>query len=354
MTVTSLGAQAATQLLSVRDLIVEHRTGERDVALVNGASFDVGTGEIVCLVGESGSGKSLTASAVMGLLKRSKRLAVHGTVQFDGRDLTCLNNRQLREVRGREIGMIFQDPVGSLDPVIPVGRQIAEAVGRRRMGRSDVRRRVVELVSQVGISDPEHRVKQYPSEISGGMCQRVAVATAIAGDPKLLLADEPTTALDVTIQAQVLDVLQRIRDERGMSVLLITHDMGVAAQTADRIIVMYAGTIVEEGPAREFFAQPRHPYSIGLIKAVPRVDQVRVPRLSAIPGSMPEARDRPSGCAFHPRCPFAFDRCRQETPTLVATGSQRAACHRAHELYSGLLDLPTFRPTNVATAGRDT
>jgi peptide/nickel transport system ATP-binding protein len=339
MTVTSNEESSpVVPVLAARDLEVRHRSGDRDVALVRGSTFDVGPGEIVCLVGESGSGKSLTAGAVSGLVQRDKRLVVRGTVTFEGQDLTGLDQRRLRQIRGREIGMIFQDPVGSLDPVMPVGRQVAEAVARGRTGRAAIRRRVLELIAQVGISDPEHRATQYPHEISGGMCQRVAIAIAIAADPKLLVADEPTTALDVTIQAQVLDLLQRICDERAMSVLLITHDMGVAAQTADRIIVMYAGAIVEEGPTADVFARPGHPYSVGLIRSVPRVDGTPMDRLPAIPGSMPEARDRPAGCAFHPRCPFAIDRCRQQAPALVPIGRRRVACHRAHELRSGSID----------------
>jgi oligopeptide/dipeptide ABC transporter ATP-binding protein len=322
-------------LIALRDLGIDYRSGAHEVALVKNATFDVDAGEIVALVGESGSGKSLTASAIMGLLKRNKRMRVHGVVSFQDQDLNLMSERQLRELRGRDLGMIFQDPTGSLDPVVAVGAQIAEAVSRRRKGRAEVRRRVVELIDQVGISDPERRITQFPHELSGGMCQRVAIASALAGDPKLLIADEPTTALDVTIQAQVLDLLKQIRQDRGMSVLLITHDMGVAAQTADRIVVMYAGSIVEEGPTKSFFAHPGHPYSLGLIKAVPRVDEERTSRLSAIPGSMPEARDRPSGCAFHPRCPFATEQCRTDTPLLRPIGSQLIACHRAEEFVAG-------------------
>src|ERR1700728_2086067 len=304
----------AEPLLAVRDLDVQYRIAERDVDLVKGVSFDVGVGEIVCLVGESGSGKSLTANALLGLLRRNKRMTVRGRLEFEGSDLNTISNGSLRKVQGREIGMIFQNPASALDPVIPIGKQIAEAVARRRTGRADIRRRVIELVDWVGISDPEQRVKQFPHEISGGMCQRAAIAIALAGDPKLLIADEPTTALDVTIQAQILALLKQIRDSRRMSVLLITHDMGVAAQTADRIIVMYAGSIVEAGPTKEFFAHAGHPYSIGLINAVPRVDGARARRFSAIPGSMPEARNRPEGCAFHPRWSIDSDRCREETP----------------------------------------
>jgi oligopeptide/dipeptide ABC transporter ATP-binding protein len=343
----------ADPLLAVRDLDVQYRIAEGDVDLVKGVNFEVGVGEIVCLVGESGSGKSLTASALLGLLRRNKRMTVRGRLEFEGADLNTLSNGSLRKVQGREIGMIFQNPAGALDPVIPIGKQIAEAVARRRTGRADIRRRVIELVDWVGISDPEHRVKQFPHEISGGMCQRAAIAIALAGDPKLLIADEPTTALDVTIQAQILALLKQIRDDRRMSVLLITHDMGVAAQTADRIIVMYAGSIVEAGPTKEFFAHAGHPYSIGLINAVPRVDGARARRFSAIPGSMPEARNRPAGCAFHPRCSIASDRCREETPELRQTGTQLIACHRADEVLSGLVK-PWSTEAAVPRAGGGT
>jgi oligopeptide/dipeptide ABC transporter ATP-binding protein len=348
---TATDPSKETVLLSVRDLGVGVRADDVDYALVHDVSFDVASGEVVCLVGESGSGKSLTASAILGLAQRNSHLNVTGDVVVKGRDLTRLSQRQLRDVRGRDIGMIFQDPVGSLDPVIAIGKQVAEAVERQGGSRADVRRRVRELLTQVGISDPERRVKQFPHEISGGMCQRVAIATALAGSPALLIADEPTTALDVTIQAQVLDLLRKLRRDRDMSILLITHDMGVAAQTADRIVVMYAGTIVEEGPTREFFARPGHPYSIALIEAVPRVDAERVTRFATIPGSMPEARHRPSGCPFHPRCPLAIDKCRSEVPAFVSIGARRVACHRADEVQAGEPVTLNARATTNGKAG---
>jgi oligopeptide/dipeptide ABC transporter ATP-binding protein len=321
--------------LVLSDLSVELRADDGQLALVRDVDFNVDSGEIVALVGESGSGKSLTANAIMGLAQRHPRLSVTGQVSFEGRDLNQLTQRQLRDVRRREIAMIFQDPVGTLDPVMSIGKQVAEAVQGRHASRSSVRRRVLELLTQVGISDPERRVKQFPHEISGGMCQRVAIAMALAGDPRLLIADEPTTALDVTIQAQVLDLLLAIREERGMSMLLITHDMGVAAQVADRVVVMYAGSIVEDGPVNDFFARPGHPYSIALIEAVPRVDTSRETTFATIPGSMPEAQHRPSGCPFHTRCPYVLQRCRNEVPVLSTIGPRRVACHRADELRLG-------------------
>jgi oligopeptide/dipeptide ABC transporter ATP-binding protein len=305
-------------LLEVRDLTISHR----GAGLVRDVSFDVGPGEVVCLVGESGSGKTLTGRAVLGLLRYASQLRVSGTIGFGGRDLNSLPERELRRVRGAQIGMIFQDPVAALDPVIRVGSQIAEALGARRSAA-----RVTELLTQVGITDPELRARQFPHEISGGMCQRVLIAIALAGQPRLLIADEPTTALDVTIQAQVLDLLAALRRERDLSVLLITHDLGVAAQLADRILVMYAGSIVESAPAAQFFAEPAHPYSQGLLRAVPRVDVPLAGRLPAIPGSVPEAADRPPGCPFHPRCDRALDVCRTRPPELEPVASGLVACH---------------------------
>lgn len=332
---TAPGAKGAAggPLLSVKDLTVKFAVGERQFELVREATFDIGPGEVVALVGESGSGKSITARALLGLLRRNRRMTVGGTALLAGRDLLHLPERQLRDVRGREVCMIFQDPVGALDPVVSIGSQVLEAVRRRRSGsRQEMRRRVVELLQSVGISDAKLRAKQFPHEISGGMCQRALIAIALAGDPELLIADEPTTALDVTVQAQVLELLKRLRDERGMSVLLITHDMGVAAQTADRVLVMYAGSLVSEGPTADVFARPCHPYTSGLITSVPRVDAARCRRLAAIPGSVPEAADRPTGCVFHPRCPLATERCTTEMPLARRMGSQLVACHHAEEL----------------------
>jgi oligopeptide/dipeptide ABC transporter ATP-binding protein len=318
-------------LLQVRDLTI----GYAGTALVRGVSFGIGAGEIVALVGESGSGKTLTGRAIIGLLRHT-RLSVAGEIVFGGRDLTRLPERELRRIRGGQLGMIFQDPVAALDPVVRVGNQVAEAVaqhagpgaGRRR---ADQRARVLELLTQVGITDPELRARQFPHELSGGMCQRVLIAIALAGEPSLLIADEPTTALDVTIQAQVLDLLDGLRRDRGMSVLLITHDMGVAARLASRVLVMYAGAIVEVAHVAEFFSGPVHPYSRALIEAVPRIDAAPARRLPAITGSVPEAASLPPGCAFHPRCPHTTALCQEHEPVFisVADGRVQAACHLA-------------------------
>ncbi len=350
--------------LALRGLTISYRAADRELELITGVSLDIRPGEIVCLVGESGSGKTLTGRAIMGLLRRNPRMRVSGAVTFGGRDLTALPEAKLRRIRGGQIGMIFQDPVAALDPVIRVGDQIAEAIAAHGgpSGRRAVRDRMTELLSQVGITDPELRARQFPHELSGGMCQRVLIAIALAGNPSLLIADEPTTALDVTIQAQVLDLLARLRTERGMSILLITHDMGIAAQMADRVVVMYAGTVTEAAPVEAFFARPGHPYSLGLVQAVPRVDAPRARRLPAIPGTVPEAGDRPPGCPFQPRCPLRLDLCRREAPRLEAvpgktvpgktvpgktvpvrtTGAQHdaagrhlVACHRSAELLEG-------------------
>ena len=330
--------RAETGLLSVEHLSVGYLTGHGSggvVDLVRDVSFGIGRGEIVCLVGESGSGKTLTGRAVLGLLRRNARMRVGGSVWLHGQDLAALPERELRQVRGTEASMIFQDPVAALDPVVRVGHQVAEAMTRRAglpHSRREVAGRVAELLRQVGITDAEQRMRQFPHEVSGGMCQRILIAIALAGNPSLLVADEPTTALDVTIQAQVLDLLADLRRERGMSVLLITHDMGVAARMADRVLVMYAGAIVEQAAADEFFAHPAHPYGLGLIRAVPRIDTDRAGRLSAIPGTVPEARSRPAGCPFHPRCPLCVQVCEQEEPELRTVGAQHVACHRSTEV----------------------
>jgi oligopeptide/dipeptide ABC transporter ATP-binding protein len=340
---SSVRQTAGGPLLSVQDLTIDYRSPDGVVSLVRDVSFDIGHGEVVCLVGESGSGKTLTGRAALGLLRRNTRMAVTGSVLFGDRDLNTLAERQLRAIRGSQIGMIFQDPVAALDPVVRVGRQVAEAITRGsgprpRQGAARMREHVAGLLRQVGITDPDLRMRQFPHEISGGMCQRILIAIALAGNPSLLIADEPTTALDVTIQAQVLDLVTALCRDRGMSALLITHDMGVAARMADRVLVMYAGSIVEQAPTWDFFAHPAHPYGLGLVRAVPRVDTGRARRLSAISGSVPEARSRPEGCPFHPRCPVALDICAREEPRIEQkSGGQFAACHRSAEVRDGAL-----------------
>src|SRR6187549_1842564 len=314
-------------LLSVEDLRVEFWTQRGTVHAVNGISFDVAPGETLGIVGESGCGKSVTSLALLGILPRAARVP-SGTAHFEGRDLLTLDDDELREIRGREIAMIFQDPMTSLNPVLTVGRQIREALEAHfGMDRSDADKRVADLLDQVGIPSAKDRLKNYPHQFSGGMRQRVMIAIALACEPKLLIADEPTTALDVTIQAQILDLLRELVTERGTALVLITHDLGVVAGTCERVQVMYAGTLVETGTADDVFAAPRHPYTLGLLQSVPRLDVGRRQPLRPIPGSPRNMLSEPSSCPFAPRCRYRIERCDAELPLLepLDTG-QRAAC----------------------------
>jgi oligopeptide/dipeptide ABC transporter ATP-binding protein len=332
-------------LLEVDDLVVAF-TGDGDtrrrggttaeVRAVDGVGFDVDTGERVALVGESGSGKTLTALAVMGLVDPPGRIA-GGRIALDGRDLVGLAEREYRLVRGARVGMVFQDPMTALNPAQRVGDQVAEAVlvHDRAASRADARRRAHELLEQVRLPGGATRARDYPHQLSGGMRQRVMLAIALANHPALLIADEPTTALDVTTQAQILDLLDELRRELGMAVLLITHDLGVVAGHADRVVVMYAGRVVEEAPADALFRAPRHPYTRGLVASSPGVSDARG-ALTAIPGQPPSPGAIPSGCAFHPRCAFAEARCEEVVPPLeVLAPGRSVACVRVHELPSG-------------------
>jgi peptide/nickel transport system ATP-binding protein len=298
--------------------------------VVDGVTFALAAGEIHALVGESGSGKSMTALAIMRLLPPVAR-AVAGRVALEGTDLLALSEAEMRAVRGGRVSIIFQEPVSSLDPVMTVGDQLVEALrAHRSVRRDEARRQAVALLGAVGIADPARRLRQYPFELSGGMCQRVMIATALAGKPAVLLADEPTTALDVTIQAQILGLIKQIRTETGIAVLLITHDMGVVADVADRVLVMYAGRIVETAPVEALFAAPRHPYTWLLLRSLPRLDGTPKARLPIIEGSVPAAGGWPAGCRFAPRCPLATDRCREADPTLMPMGEGRTvACWHA-------------------------
>ena len=305
-------------LLSVRDLAVTfRRRGRRPVHAVDGVSFDVEAGQTVGLVGESGCGKSVTALAILGLLPK-RGTEVRGTVELAGRDLSQLPDAELREVRGREVAMIFQDPMTSLNPLLTVGRQITEVL-ERHFGTSgaEAEREAVELLDAVGIPAAGRRVRDYPHQLSGGMRQRAMIAMALACKPKLLIADEPTTALDVTIQAQILDLLRQLIAERGTALILITHDLGVVAGMCETIHVMYAGRFVESGDRHELFARPRHPYTAGLLASVPRLDQPRGTALRPIRGSIRDLIPWPSGCAFAPRCDYRINRCTAATPELA-------------------------------------
>jgi oligopeptide transport system ATP-binding protein len=303
-------------LLSVRDLEVRFWTGRGVVHAVNGISFDIAAGETLGIVGESGCGKSVTALALLGILPRAGR-ATKGEAFFEGRDLLTLPSDELRRIRGREIAMIFQDPMTSLNPVLTVGRQIREALQTHfRLDRKEANARAVELLDQVGIPGADVRLKDYPHQFSGGMRQRAMIAMALACEPKLLIADEPTTALDVTIQAQILDLLRNLVAERDTALILITHDLGVVAGMCERVNVMYAGLFMETGPAEHLFGRPRHPYTLGLLQSVPRLDAARKARLQPIDGQPPNMLRAPQMCPFAPRCRFEVAESREHVPPL--------------------------------------
>ena len=309
---------SADPVLSVRDLAVEFPTGDGVVSAVNGIDFDLAAGETLAILGESGSGKSVTAQAVMGLIEPPGRV-VAGSVAFGGVDLLAASAEDRRRVRGTGLAMVFQDPLSALNPVWSVGFQIGELFRvHRGLSRRDARRRAVELLDRVRIPAAAQRVGEYPHQFSGGMRQRVMIAMALALDPKVLIADEPTTALDVTVQAQILELLDDLRAGTGMGLLLITHDLGVVAETANRVAVMYAGRIVETGHTDAVLAAPAHPYTEGLLASVPRGQSGRDERLRPITGAPPSLARIPPGCPFHPRCLYVIDRCRQERPPLAA------------------------------------
>jgi len=321
-------------LLEVRDLQVEFTTEDGIVAAVNGVSFSVQRGETLAIVGESGSGKSVSALAIMGLIEKPGRIA-GGEITFEGRSLSSISERDYRKLRGGDLAMIFQDPLSSLNPAFRVGDQIAEALLTHTYEKKDAaRRQAAALLDLVGIPQAGDRARDYPHQFSGGMRQRAMIAMAIANKPKLLIADEPTTALDVTIQAQVLEVLRKAQRETDAAMLLITHDLGVVAGMADRVVVMYAGRIVEEGTLDELFYEARHPYTLGLLNSLPRLDSDRRQPLRTIPGTPPSVLNLPLGCALAPRCLYVQDRCREERPELTAVGPEthRSACFRAAEL----------------------
>ena len=315
------------KLLSLEGLRVELDEGRNQVLLVHDATLEVRKGEIVCLVGESGSRKSVTARTIMGLTQMDDRMKVSGRAVFEGTDLFDLSPEQLRKMRGRELAMVFQEPLSSLDPVFTVDSQLREGLRRREGLTAKVETtRLLEALAEVGIHDGVRVLRSYPHQLSGGMCQRVMIAMALVCRPKLLIADEPTTALDVTIQAQILELIDHLRKEEDMSVLLVTHDMGVAADVADRVVVMYAGRAVEDADPLRIFARPEHPYTEGLLACIPPMVGERPSVLPAIRGSVPDPSSLPSGCAFHPRCPRASDRCAVEDPPLEQVDGAAVAC----------------------------
>ena len=308
-------------LLSVEDLRVSFRTEEGVVQAVDGVSFDVQPGEVLAVVGESGCGKSVTAMSLMGLT-RSPNAEITGRATLGETELISASDDELRQVRGDEMAMIFQDPISSLNPVYRIGDQIVEAIrAHRDISKQEATERAVELLDQVGIPDAEERVRSYPHEFSGGMRQRAMIAMGLSLEPKLLIADEPTTALDVTIQAQILRLLRQLNKDRGLSVVLITHDLGVVAEIADRVLVMYAGRVVETGTLDQIFYDPQHPYTWGLMGSVTRLDRPRTQRLAQIKGMPPSLLGPPEGCHFRPRCPHAFDRCTAVPPLEVRGGT---------------------------------
>lgn len=323
----------ARELLQVKGLTTGFFTQKGLLVAVDDVSFDVHQGETVCIVGESGSGKSVAALSIMRLIDYDNGAILKGEVLFAGRNLAKLSQEEMRRIRGSKIAMIFQEPMSALNPVFQIGDQIAEAVMLHENATKErALKRAVDMLRLVGIPEPEARAQQFPHEFSGGMRQRAMIAMALACNPRLLIADEPTTALDVTIQAQVLDLLRRLKQEFNMAIMLITHDMGVAAEMADRIIVMYAGRVVEEATTLQIFDQPHHPYTAGLLASIPGLEGERGGRLHTIPGSIPNIVNLPQGCRFHPRCPYATEECRKTEPPLRGVNGRNVACWHSEKI----------------------
>ncbi|MHB8618767.1 MAG: ABC transporter ATP-binding protein [Chloroflexota bacterium] len=324
-------------MLEVRGLTSTFRGGGRPLRAIDHVDIELGEGEVLCLVGESGSGKSVTALSIMRLIELETGDTVEGQVRLKGEDLLTLTQSDMRRIRGRGMAMIFQEPMTAFNPVLTIGAQLEQAVTyhvpgpSRRRHRPEARRRALDTLRAVGIADTELVMRRYPHQLSGGMRQRAMIAMALMGNPALLIADEPTTALDVTIQAQVLELLQRLVQQSNMGVILVSHDMGVAAEMADRVAVMYAGQIVENGPAGLVLSNPRHPYTMGLLASVPRLDGARRTRLVTIGGSVPRLDQMPGGCRFQPRCGFATEKCR-ETPDLIALDGRLVRCWHAERI----------------------
>jgi peptide/nickel transport system ATP-binding protein len=314
-----------TALLEVRNLRVDFPTRRGTLLALDDVSFSIAPGEILGVVGESGAGKSLTGAAIIGLLEPPGRIA-GGQILLGGQRIDDLPYEAMRKIRGRQIGAIFQDPLTSLNPLYTIGRQLIETIlTHLPVSEEQARQRAIKLLQETGIQGAEQRLDQYPHQFSGGMRQRVVIALALAAEPRLIVADEPTTALDVSIQAQIISLLKRLCRDHGAAVMLVTHDMGVIAETCDRVAVMYAGRIVEVGPVGDVIHRPSHPYTVGLMGSIPSMDAERE-RLVQIDGAMPRLNAIPTGCAFNPRCPKVFDRCRSERPDLLEAGATRAAC----------------------------
>lgn len=309
-----------TELLSVNNLITQFRTAEGNVSAVRGVSFSINKGETLCIVGESGCGKSITSLSIMGLLP-SNGFISNGSIMFNKEDLTKKTDEELRLLRGNQMSMIFQEPMTALNPVFKIGFQLCEPlIIHRNMTKKEAFAEAVNLLEKVGISAPQENMKKFPHELSGGMRQRVMIAMALACRPSLLIADEPTTALDVTIQAQILDLIDDLKDEMQMGVIFVTHDMGVVAEIADRVMVMYAGEVVEIGEVNEIFNDPQHPYTQGLLSSIPNIDD-EYHELNPIPGVLPNINEHVEGCKFHPRCPFVMEKCKTEVPPSFAASN---------------------------------
>ncbi|OXM13133.1 ABC transporter ATP-binding protein [Paenibacillus herberti] len=326
----------ARKILEVNQMTAGFLVNTDIVKATDRISFDLEKGQTLCIVGESGSGKSVTSLAVMRLIDYAGGMILEGDIKFNGEVLSTKSQEEMRKIRGNRIAMIFQDPMSSLNPVFMVGEQIAESL-RLHQNKSDkeAMKAAVDLLRQVGIPSPEVRARQYPHELSGGMCQRVVIAIALACQPELLIADEPTTALDVTVQAQILDLLQQLKKNNDMSIIMITHDMGVAAEMADRIVVMYAGGIMEEGSVHEIFAKPSHPYTVGLLKSIPGFEDSHGEELYTIKGNIPRINELPTGCRFHPRCTHAMDICRKQEPGFFQLGQDHKAACWLYEEHGG-------------------
>ncbi|MBR3120618.1 ABC transporter ATP-binding protein [Oceanobacillus profundus] len=331
------------KLLEVKDLKVNFEVGHNKIAkAVDGVSFFINKGETVALVGESGSGKSVTSLSIMRLIPIPPGKIVGGSIELDGQDLLSYTEKRMRKVRGEDIGMIFQEPMTSLDPVFRIENQLIESIiYHQRISKKEAKQRALELLKLVGIANPEKVLHEYPHQLSGGMRQRVMIAIAMSNNPKLLIADEPTTALDVTVQAQILKLMLKMKDTFNSSILLITHDMGVVAETADRVLVMYGGQIVEEAQVKELFLNPKHPYTAALLRTIPSLEQ-NMRRLPSIPGNVPPAHKFPKGCRFADRCEFAMDICKEVAPALdsISDGHQ-VRCH-LHVNKSGSARIATY------------
>jgi oligopeptide/dipeptide ABC transporter ATP-binding protein len=328
-----------TKLLEIENLQTHFFTSAGIVRAVDGISYDVEEGETVAIVGESGCGKSVGALSILRLVADPPGRIVGGSIRFKGRDLLKLSDEEIRDVRGKDIAMVFQEPMTSLNPVLTIGRQLTETLQQHlQMSREQANARVIELLGLVGIAEPERRLKQYPHHFSGGMRQRVMIAMALCCEPKLIIADEPTTALDVTIQAQILELMKDLTRRLGVALIVITHNLGIVARYADRVNVMYAGKIIERGNADEIYHNPHHPYTLALLKSVPRMDQPRKGKLDPVQGQPPDLTHMDPGCSFRPRCGYAVDRCAREEPRLESVGAAGhvAACWQAQNVVGSL------------------